>query len=50
MSESDTKKSERLLLRTCFVKMMFLTDMVKMRYPEDEIIAVLHESEQSRKR
>ena len=30
--------------------MTFLTDAVKMGYPEDEIFAVLHESEQDRKR
>ena len=30
--------------------MTFLTDMVKMGYSEDEIFAVLHESEQDRKR
>ena len=30
--------------------MMFLTDVVKMGYSEDEIFAVLNESEQDRKR
>ena len=30
--------------------MTFLTDVVKMRHSEDEIIAVPHESEQDRKR
>ena len=49
-SGSDTKKGERLLLRTFFVKMTFLTDVMKMGYSEDEIYAVLHESEPDRKR
>ena len=49
-SGSNTKKGERLLLRTCFVKMTFLIDVVKMGFSEDEIFAVLHESEQGRKR
>ena len=31
-SGSDTKKGERLLLRTCYVKITFLTDVVKMKY------------------
>ena len=30
--------------------MTFLTDVVKMRHSEDEIFAVLNESEQDRKR
>ena len=30
--------------------MTFLTDVMKMGYSEDEILAVLHESEQDRKR
>ena len=30
--------------------MTFLTDVVKITYSEDEIFAVLHESEQDRKR
>ena len=30
--------------------MTFLTDVVKITYSEDEIFAVLHESEQGRKR
>ena len=33
-----------------FRKNAFLTDVVKMRYTEDEILAVLQESEQDRKR
>ena len=49
-SGSDTKKSETLLLKTCFVKMTFLSDVVKMGYSENEIFAVLNESEQDRKR
>ena len=49
-SGSDTKKGERLLLRTCFVKMTCLTDVVKIEYSEDEILTVLHVSEQDRKR
>ena len=34
----------------CFVKMTFLTDVVKMGHSKDEIFTVLHESEQDRKR
>ena len=44
------RKGERFLLRTCFVKITFLTDVVEMGYSEDEIFAMLNESEQDRKR
>ena len=37
-------------MRTFFVKMAFLTDVMKKGYSEDEIFAVLVESEQDRKR
>ena len=49
-SGSNTKKGEKLLLRTFFVKMTFLTDVVKMGYFEEELFAVLYESERDRKR
>ena len=49
-SGNDNKRGERLLLRTSFVQLTFLTDVVKMGYSEDEIFVVLSESEQDRKR
>ena len=49
-SASGNKKGERLLLRTCFVQLTSLTDVVKVGYSEDEIFVVLSESEQDRKR
>ena len=47
-SGSDTKEGERLLLGT-WVQMTFPTGGVKMEYSEEEIFAVLNESEQARK-
>ena len=49
-SGSNAKKGEKLLPRTVFVKMTFLTDVVKMGHFEEELFAVLYESERDRKR
>ena len=48
-SGSDAKKGERLLLRNVS-KMTFLTDTMEKGYTEEEIFAVLFESEKVKKR
>ena len=40
-SGSDTKKGERLLLRTCFVKMAFPTGVVEIRKCSDEALKTM---------